>query len=39
MEKFTHLSKFLSYLFVDDQSVRKAQAITAGYSSGSFGFQ
>ena len=30
MNKFTHLSEFLSYLFDDDRSVEKAQAITGG---------
>jgi len=30
MNKFTHLSEFLGYLFDDERSVRKAQAITAG---------
>ena len=30
MDKFTHLSEFLKYLFDDDQSVKKAQVITAG---------
>ena len=30
MNKFTHLSDFLSYLFDDERSARKAQAITAG---------
>ena len=30
MNKFTHLSDFLGYLFDDERSVKKAQAITAG---------
>lgn len=30
MDKFTHLSGFLAYLFDDERSVNKAQAITAG---------
>jgi hypothetical protein len=30
MNKFTHLSDFLGYLFDDERSVAKAQAITAG---------
>ena len=30
MNKFTHLSDFLGYLFDDKRSVKKAQAITAG---------
>jgi hypothetical protein len=30
MDKFTHLSDFLSYLFDDERSVKKAQDITAG---------
>jgi len=30
MDKFTHLFEFLRYLFDDDQSAKKAQAITAG---------
>jgi len=30
MVKFTHLSDFFDYLFDDEQSVKKAQAITAG---------
>jgi len=30
MDKFTHLSEFLRYLFDDERTVRKAQAITAG---------
>ena len=30
MNKFTHLCEFLAYLFDDDQSVKKAQSITAG---------
>jgi hypothetical protein len=30
MDKFTHLSDFLAYLFEDDRSVEKAKAITAG---------
>jgi len=30
MNKFTHLSDFLSYLFDDERSARKAQAIMAG---------
>ena len=30
MDKFTHFSDFLAYLFEDDRSVEKAKAITAG---------
>jgi hypothetical protein len=30
MDKFTHLSEFLGYLFDNDQSIKKAQAITVG---------
>ena len=30
MNKFTHLSDFLAYLFDDGRSVEKAKAITAG---------
>jgi len=30
MDKFTHFSDFLGYLFDDERSVKKAQAITAG---------
>ena len=30
MNKFTHLSDFLGYLFDDERTVKKAQAITAG---------
>jgi hypothetical protein len=30
MNKFTHLADFLSYLFDDERTVKKAQAITAG---------
>jgi hypothetical protein len=30
MNKFTHLADFLGYLFDDEQTVKKAQAITAG---------
>ena len=30
MDKFTHLSDILGYLFGDERSVKKAQAITAG---------
>lgn len=30
MDKFTHLSDFLGYLFEDERSIKKAQAITAG---------
>jgi len=30
VDKFTHLSDFLAYLFEDDKSVEKAKAITAG---------
>lgn len=30
MDKFTHLSDFLAYLFDDDRSIEKAKAITAG---------
>lgn len=30
MDKFTHLSDFLAYLFDDDRSVEKAKTITAG---------
>jgi len=30
MNKFTHLSDFLGYLFDDERSIEKAQAITAG---------
>ena len=30
MDKFTHLSDFLAYLFEDERSVEKATAITAG---------
>lgn len=30
MNKFTHLSDFFDYLFDDEQSVKKAKAITAG---------
>jgi hypothetical protein len=30
INKFTHLSDFLGYMFDDERSVKKAQAITAG---------
>jgi DDE family transposase len=30
MDKFTHLSEFLGYLFDEDRAVEKAQAITSG---------
>lgn len=30
MNKFTHLSNFLGYLFDEDRDVEKAQAITSG---------
>ena len=30
MDKFTHLSEFLAYLFDDEGSIQKAQAITTG---------
>lgn len=30
MNKFTHLADFLGYLFDDERTVKKAQAITAG---------
>ena len=30
MDKFTHLSDFLAYLFDEGRSVEKAQAITTG---------
>lgn len=30
MDKFTHLSEFLAYLFDEDRAVEKAQAITTG---------
>jgi hypothetical protein len=30
MDKFTHLSDFLAYLFDDERSIHKVQAITTG---------